>query len=386
MITRPANVRDLCAALVRLPSVNPDGDPGTPHIGEERCARWLADYLRPWAASVELQEVQPGRPNVVARLSPGGSGKPRLLFAPHTDTVSVVGMTIDPFGGEIREGCVWGRGASDTKGPMAAMLQALHDCRDLLPDLSHEIWFAGLMGEEAGQDGAKALASREAFDFVVVGEPTGLDVVYCHKVDLPVRILARGRAAHSSNPALGDNAVLRLCRGLLKIEAFLQEEFGKLENPVLGHPTCSVGTIRGGSKFNIVPDAAEAVLDLRLLPEQWGPRRGELILERLREQCSDLDFTPLGGSAPLNTDPDHPMVRRLQAAGGRAVGAPWFCDAAIFSAHGMPAVAVGPGSVAQAHTRDEFIAVADLEAGVEFFRRFLRSLSGPDLPAASPTL
>jgi len=103
-------------------------------------------------AEATIESVLPHRPNVVGRFASDKKGKPRLLFAPHTDTVSVAGMTIDPFAAPVREGKVWGRGATDTKGSMAAMLMALRESRELLPKLSHEIWFAGLMGEEGGAD------------------------------------------------------------------------------------------------------------------------------------------------------------------------------------------------------------------------------------------
>ena len=232
MSAPPASVIDLAQALVRIPSVNPDGDPGTAQTGEQDCAEFLGEFLRALGGSVTLTEVHPGRPNVVARF-PAEGHKPRLLFAPHTDTVSVAGMTIDPFGGEIRDGRLYGRGATDTKGPMAAMLWALHECRDLLPQLSHEIWFAGLMGEEAGQDGAKALAARENFDFVIVGEPTGLEVVFKHKVDVTARITATGRAAHSSCPERGENAITKLAAGLLSLEEALTTHFAAIEDPVL---------------------------------------------------------------------------------------------------------------------------------------------------------
>ena len=212
MSASPRSVEELAQALVRIPSVNPDGDPGTDRTGEQACAEYLADFLRELGAETALHEVHPGRPNIVARF-PCVAGKPRLLFAPHTDTVSVAGMSIDPFGGEIREGKLYGRGASDTKGPMASMLWALHECRGILPELTHEIWFAGLMGEEAGQDGAKALAERERFAFVIVGEPTNLEVVFKHKVDVTARISATGRAAHSSCPERGENAITKLAAG-----------------------------------------------------------------------------------------------------------------------------------------------------------------------------
>lgn len=372
MNAAPASVAELAQALVRIPSVNPDGDPGTDRTGEQACAEFVADFLRSLGAEAALRPVHPGRPNVVGFFP--AANKPRLLFAPHTDTVSVAGMTIDPFGGEIRNGRIYGRGASDTKGPMAAMLWALHECRDLLPQLSHEIWFAGLMGEEAGQDGAKALASEEKFDFVVVGEPTGLEVVFKHKVDVTARIIATGRAAHSSCPERGENAITKLAPGLLSLEQALAAHFAGIEDPVLGHPTFSIGTIRGGTKFNIVPDHAEAVIDLRLLPAQWQDREAEDVFEIMRKACPGIEIARIAGSEALDTDPSHPLIGQLVAAGGRPAGAAWFCDAAIFSSRGIPAVAVGPGSIAQAHTEDEFIEVSALEEGVEFFKRFLAGL------------
>ncbi len=373
MTPLPGNVVELAQSLVRIPSVNPDGDPGTDRIGEQACAEFVGDFLRSLGAEVDLREVHPGRPNVVGRF-PSAGGKPKLLLAPHTDTVSVAGMNIDPFGGEVRDGRLWGRGASDTKGPMAAMLWALHECRDMLPSLTHEVWFAGLMGEEAGQDGAKALASQVDFDFVVVGEPTDLEIVFKHKVDVTARITATGKSAHSSCPERGENAIVKLAGGLLSLQKKLTDYFSTIEDPVLGHPTFSIGTIRGGAKFNIVPDRAEAVVDLRLLPSQWKSRQAADVFAVMRSACLGLDVSMIAGSGALDTDPSDPMIAKLAAAGGKPVGAAWFCDAAIFSARGIPAVAVGPGSITQAHTADEFIEVSALSEGVGFFKRFLHGL------------
>src|SRR5687768_9897372 len=105
----PRDVTQLLQALIRIPSVNPEGDPGTEKTGEAEIAEELGRLLRTLGATVELREVLPGRPNVVARFPSDRAGKPRLLFAPHLDTVSVRGMTIDPFGGELRDGRIWGR-------------------------------------------------------------------------------------------------------------------------------------------------------------------------------------------------------------------------------------------------------------------------------------
>ena len=372
-MTEPQNAVELLQALVRIPSVNPEGDPGTDGTGEARIAAWLAEFLRGLGAQVELREVLPGRPNVVARFPSDRAGKPRLLLAPHTDTVSVLGMTIPPFAAELRDGKIWGRGASDTKGPMTAMLWALHEMRDRLPALGHEIWFAGLASEEAGQHGSKALAREERFDFVIAAEPTDLQVVHTHKGSAFLQLRTRGKAGHASRPELGENAIAKMLRVLAFIGGELAREFAAIHDPVLGSPTISIGTIRGGSKTNIIPDACAASVDLRFVPAQFTPGFAEKLAARLRAVCPDLalDLSP---APPLYTDPAHPLIAQLGACGAQPVGAPWFCDACFFAERGMPAVALGPGSIAQAHTRDEFIAVADLEKGVEFFTKFLSTL------------
>lgn len=361
---------DIASALIRIPSVNPDGgDPGTDQTGEAACAIWVADFLRGCGAEVSLREVLPGRPNVVGRFPSRRAAGRRILLAPHLDTVSVSGMTVDPFSGEVLDGCLLGRGASDTKGTAAAMLWALREAQEILADSPYEIWFAGLVGEEAGQFGAKALAAEEQFDFVMAGEPTSLDVVYTHKGSCWLQLRTHGRAVHASQPEAGENAIYQMMQA---IECLRQEGIPRLaanSDPILGTSTLSVGTIRGGSKVNIVPDFCEAAVDIRTIPGM-DP---EFITDLLRQRVSNIEID-LKRSQPLRTDPSHPLISQLESLGSKLVGAPWFCDAAIFASHGFPSVAIGPGSIAQAHTADEFIRVADLEAGADFFLRFLKSL------------
>jgi acetylornithine deacetylase/succinyl-diaminopimelate desuccinylase-like protein len=360
---------ELLGEMIRIPSVNPEGDPGVAEPGEAVLAGYLAKLLSGLGAEVSLREVLPGRPNVVARFPSDRAGKPKLLFAPHTDTVSVLGMTIDAFGGQVRDGKIWGRGASDTKGPMAAMLCALARCREILPTISHEIWFAGLMGEESGQHGAKALAASEYFDFVIAGEPTDLKTVHAHKGSLWVTLTAHGKAVHASAPERGENAIYKINSAIEAIRRRVIPEISKKEHPLLGRTTLSVGTIKGGSKTNIVPDHCEATIDIRVIPGD-DPER---IVSLIREASPSVEVVHLG-SSPLYTDPDHPVIGKLSALGATPVGAPWFCDAAVFASKGMSAVALGPGSISEAHTADEFISVADLEEGVLFFEKFLRLL------------
>lgn len=369
----PQTVVELCQALIRIPSVNPAGNPGTEHVGEAACAEFIRDFLRDSGFPAELREVLPGRPNVVARCSPRADGKPRLLLAPHTDTVSVAGMKIAPFGGELRDGRIWGRGASDTKGPMAAMLWALKENASRLDQCSHEVWFAGLAGEEAGQQGAHALAAEERFDFVIAGEPTGLGVVHTHKGSVRLELITHGVAAHSARPELGQNAIYLMMDVLQALREEIAPTLQSSADPILGKATFSVGIIQGGSKTNIVPDRCTASVDIRTIPSQRAEQLVTDITEKLQKLAPTLEVRDTH-SAPLFTPPDHPVIAQLKTLGATPTGAPWFCDAAVFGSRGTPAIALGPGSIAQAHTDDEWITIADLEAGAAFFSRFLTQL------------
>ncbi len=364
------SVTDIAADLVRIPSINPDSeDPGFHSTGEKECAERVFTYLKEAGADVSLRDVEPGRPNVVARFPSKNPNAPRLLFAPHLDTVSVSGMTIPPFDATIHEDRLWGRGASDTKGPMAAMLWALIDSRDMLADLPVEIWFAGLVGEEAGQFGAKALAEQERFDFVIAGEPTSLQVVHTHKGASWLHVTTHGHAVHASRPAAGENAIYKMATAIDVLRNKVAPILAEKHHPLLGTSTLSVGTIRGGSKVNIVPDFCEAHVDIRTIPGVDA----SFVTSMLEESVPDISVI-LRSSEPLLTDPANPFIQKLQSIGAGLTGAPWFCDAAVFASKGCPAVAIGPGSIDQAHTADEFISISDLEEGAAFFSRFLRSL------------
>ena len=370
----PQNVVELCQSLVRIPSVNPAGNPGVERPGEKACAEFVADFLESeCGARAEIRPAFETRPNVVGFFPKNRAGKPRIVFAPHTDTVSVAGMSINPFAAELRDGKIFGRGACDTKGPMAAMLWALREMRDEIAELPVEVVFAGLMGEEAGQHGAKAFVANTHADFALVAEPTGCDIVHTHKGSTWLTLRTRGRAAHSSRPELGENAIVKMLRLLDFVRTEMTAEFATILDPVLGAPTVSIGTISGGAKTNIVPESCEATVDLRTVPSQAVPEFAGLLEKRLRAICPDAEIE-LAVSRPLFTDPSHPFIHALEKAGGKCVGAPWFCDAAIFSVAGIPAVAAGPGDIAQAHTPDEWIAVEELERGVKFYRAFLENL------------
>ena len=374
----PSGVVSLLQDLVRIPSVNPDNAPGTDQTGEAAMAAYLKGWLEALGAKVTIEEIKPGRPNLIARFAPL-DGRPRVLFGPHLDTVGVTGMTIDPFGAVIRDGRVWGRGTCDTKGPMAAMLWALHECRDLLANAPVAFDFVAFMGEESGQWGSKDFVKKHGsqYGFALVGEPTSMQVVHVTKGSLWATLRASGKAAHSSQPERGENAVMKLARALDRLDAELVPRLATFTHPVLGRSTMNVGLIRGGSRPNIVPDLAEAEIDIRITPAlaaSGGALR--LLTETIARLELPLEIVRPHENPPMETAADHPMIRALLATDPTCglAGAPWFSDAAHLSHGGVPSICIGPGSIDQAHTADEFIDLAELEAGADFFTRLVRGM------------
>jgi acetylornithine deacetylase/succinyl-diaminopimelate desuccinylase-like protein len=375
----PADVISLLQHLVRIPSVNPDAPAGTPHTGEAEIANFLTGWLESLGATVTLEEIKPGRPNLIARFAPL-DGRPRILLGPHLDTVGVVGMTIDPFSGEIRDDRLWGRGASDTKGPMAAMLWALHENRSRLATLPTAVDFVAFMGEESGQWGSKDFAKHHGHEyaFAIVGEPTSLDIVHTTKGSLWATLRATGKAGHSSMPEKGDNAAMKLARALDVLERELSSILATYTHPVLGRSTLNVGVLRAGSRPNIIPDLAEAEIDIRITPALRDAGGALDLLEKtIMRLALPLEIVRPHENPPMETPATNPWIDRIQETrpASEPVGAPWFSDAAHLSAAGLPSVCLGPGSIEQAHTADEFIDINALEEGAAFFTRFIRSLA-----------
>jgi acetylornithine deacetylase/succinyl-diaminopimelate desuccinylase-like protein len=375
-------VVSLLQKLIRIPSVNPDCSPKGE--GEAAMADYVQDYLEGLGFEVSQEEVLPGRPNVIGRCpftGPGPDERPRILFCPHLDTVSVEGMDMDSFGTITADGRVLGRGASDTKGPMAAMLQALANCREILPELPVAIDFAGFMGEEASQHGSRDFARHHAveYDFALAGEPTSLEIVNVTKGSLWATLGSSGKAAHASRPEAGDNAILKLARAMVRLEEKISPRLAAYGHPTLGHSTLNVGVISGGKQANIVPDAASAQIDIRTTPSLYQDGGALALVEQIiDEQNLPVKIINPHENPPMDVPGDHPWIQRMQAAnpGSKTAGAPWFSDAAHLNAADIASICVGPGSIDQAHTKDEFIRIADLEAGVDYFEKFIRSLAG----------
>ncbi|WP_334319177.1 M20/M25/M40 family metallo-hydrolase [Termitidicoccus mucosus] len=375
---------------MKRPSVSPEGEAGGSEPGERAMADYLAGLLRGLGGEVSVVEVQPGRPNVVGRFPagtmPDDNAAPVIALVPHLDTVGVGGMTIPPFAPAVRGGKIFGRGATDTKGPMAAALWALARwLRSPAAGHSRVTWvFAATMGEEEMSTGAAALC-KAGFraNFAVVLEPTDLRIVRAEKGVLRVWVEAAGRACHGATPERGDNAVYKLLPFLRACQEELAPALAAARHPDLGGASLNVGVVRGGNELNIVPDACRAGLDIRTHP---GMPNAE-ILARVRAAVaasemgggkgpgSSLSVRVHRDGPPFVLAENHPWVRRLAVHAKGVEVAPWFSDANVLNANGTPAVAFGPGAIAQAHTKDEFIESAALEEGARVLEEFIDSIS-----------
>jgi acetylornithine deacetylase/succinyl-diaminopimelate desuccinylase-like protein len=368
----------LLRELVALPSVNPAFLPAKdPRAGEQHVAGFLAATAARAGLDVDFQKVLPGRANLFARLSPTGKTRQRILLAPHLDTVNAADSQFVP---RRHQGRLYGRGACDTKGSVAAMVTALCElAQGGNRPAETEITFVGLVDEENAQRGSRALAaSGLQADLAIVGEPTRLQVVTAHKGSLWLRLETRGKAAHGACPELGRNAVHAMARIVELLETDYAAQLARRRHPLLGSATVSVGVISGGTQPNIVPDQCAILVDRRTLPGEtersvWREIRTLLKKEGLRAACIDDKLAPC---LPLETDPRLPLVARFLSSvrQPKPAGVHYFCDAAVLAEGGIPSVAFGPGDIAQAHTAEEWIALASLERARAMLLRFLRSL------------
>jgi len=373
------SVLKLLMDLVAIPSINPAFiDPGHAWAGERQIAQFIGGLGEKNGLEVSWQEVLPERSNVILRLLPSGKIKKRLLLAPHLDTVMVQdeGLLVPRQVGRR----LIGRGSCDTKGSVAVMLFSMLQLASAAARPKNtEIIFVGLIDEENGQLGSRALV-RNKFkaDLAIVGEPTELQLVTAHKGDLWLRFETRGKSAHGARPELGENAVHEMSKVVCALEQDYADLLRKRKNKVLGSPTISVGVIAGGAQANIVPDQCLMLADRRTIPGETETMVKREILTLLKSKNIKVRFhnSKNAPCLPMETGLDHPWVKKmlgiLDQKDGHGVD--YFCDASVLFHAGIPSVVFGPGNIAQAHTSDEWIEISQLEKGVQILRRFMAEL------------
>lgn len=373
---------ELLAELVRTPSVNPMGRTDIPpHLcGEGRVADVWERHLRALGVTVERQQVAPGRDNLLVRYTPPTPAPFTLLFEAHTDTVPVDGMTVEPFAADVRDGKLYGRGACDVKAGGVAMFGAFRRLVAERPPGSAAVVLAFCVDEEHTFHGVQHLMrSGVRADFAVVAEPTRLNIVRQHKGVVRWKLHTTGVACHSSAPERGVSAVYRMAKVLAAVEEYAKRLQATTAHPQLGPATLSVGLIEGGVSPNTVPDACSIHLDRRLLPGESGSEAIEDVT-RFVTGWPGVDFpiriTPSLDCPALPADGGDEFVTRLGEAIDGVVGkheihaVPYGTDASTVRQAGVPAVVFGPGDIAQAHTKDEWVELAQVEQAAEVLFRF----------------
>lgn len=390
---------ELLKQLVSIPSVNPMGREETgPPFGEGQLTDFLERLFHELGMRTQRHAVAPGRENLCALLPgdvPPEQGGPLLLFDAHQDTVPAEGMTIEPWTPTVRDGRLYGRGACDTKGGMAAMIAVLARLARERPTDRPSILMACTVDEEYHLAGAPALVElwkRGSSDWMahtpdaaVVAEPTGLDVVVAHKGLIRWRCCTSGRAAHSSQPDQGDNAINKMARVLAALECYEKDVIAKsASHPLCGRATMNVGTIRGGTAINLVPDRCCIELEIRVAPggDPVSMRRDVAeYLERRAATSSAVHEPPYMLGVPLNDDANGGLAEQLEAAirgvtgTSRHRGVPYATNAAYYARAGTPSVVFGPGAIEQAHTADEWLPLDQFEQAIEILYRFAMSFN-----------
>jgi acetylornithine deacetylase len=385
-VTASGRATAILKELVAIESVNPFYPGG--ERGEVAMTAYVAEFFARLGLAPERQEALPGRENVFARLDAPGATR-TLLLESHMDTV-----TLEPVGRSMvepveRDGRLWGRGSCDTKASLAAMLTSLETLVARREELKVNLIVLGSVDEEYLMRGIVHFAANgPAVDAAVVGEPTGLSVVRAHKGLVRWQIETHGKAAHTSRPENGDNAIYQMVEAIGALRGALEPKLAGRAHPLLGRPTFTVATIHGGMGVNIVPERCAITVDRRTLPAE----RSADVIEEVEAALRDLHarapgvrveigepFANIGG---LDTPAELPFVRlaaRIAGEHGGAaepVGVPYGTNAAALAERGVPTIVLGPGDIAQAHTADEWVELAQVERCAELYTQLALAYAG----------
>jgi succinyl-diaminopimelate desuccinylase len=370
----PDLVVDLTRDLIRFRSVNPPGD-------EEPVARYLAGRMEEFGIQADVQLIEPGRANLIARLPGNGAG--HLVYTGHMDVVppGEQPWEHDPYGADAVDGVIYGRGSADMKGGVAAIVAAMAALASSSFRPRADVVLAATAGEEAGLYGARFVVENGSLrdsSYLVVAEPTDLNVLIAEKGILWVDVQAYGRTAHGSMPWLGANAIAYMARLIPRLEEY---PLPFQESELLGKPTLSVNIISGGNKANVVPDACRITLDMRTVPSQRHPEIVDAIREMARRTADEYnpeirtEIEVVHDENSVETQRTEPLVeatvRAVQRVRGEApsvAGVNYATDAAILGpGYDIPMVICGPGAPGMAHQPDEHVEVDQLVKAAQIY-------------------
>ena len=378
----PGDAVALTRLLVRVDSRNPGLVPGAP--GEGDVARTLASVLEAWGFDVTLQQVVANRPNVVARI--GRTGGRSLMFNGHIDVVGVDGMTHPPFDAQTVDGRLFGRGATDMKGGVAAMCAAAW--RAAQTGLGGEIIVAAVVDEEWQSAGTRCLIERGVrADACIVTEPTRMAIAPAHKGFTWTEVEFTGRAAHGSRYDVGIDAIRHAGLLLAELDRIDREELVRHTHPLLGHASLHASEISGGSGWSTYPDQSKLTIERRTVPGE-SPDDAVREMEEALARVSANTPTMRGvvrhvfSQWPSDVAVDAPIVTALSdamRACGETVaieGLSAWTDAALLNAAGIPAICYGPGDISLAHSATEWVAEDEISRATTVLERLARDWCG----------
>lgn len=358
----------LTEALVAVDSRNPSLVPGAP--GERAVADLLATVLSGWGFAVSVDELAPGRANVVARVGP--VGRTPLVLNGHLDVVGTDGMTHAPFVPERRGDDLYARGATDMKGGIAAMCVAAARAA-ARGRLHSEIIIAAVCDEEYESLGTRALLARGLrATGAIITEPTRLAVVPAHKGFAWVEVTFTGRAAHGSRYDIGVDAVRHAALLIAALDQYEAEVLSTRTHPLLGRASLHAAMIDGGTGWSTYADHCRLRIERRTVPGEdtaGALAEVESLLATLRATRPEIDArcTLVCAQPPLDLATDAPLVQTVAHA-ARHAGLPdtidglsCWTDAALFAAAGIPALCFGPGDITRAHAATEWVEVSQIE-------------------------
>jgi succinyl-diaminopimelate desuccinylase len=367
-------LNELLQRLIQIKSVNPPGN-------EDGIANFIKEFLLKNNIPSKLIPLEEGRSSVLAKIE--GKEERNITLCGHLDTVRVIeeGWTKPPFQGLIEEGKMYGRGTTDMKGGVAATIYSviLLKRRGITPQ--KKVQLALTADEEWGYRGAKTLVDQGFFDqtdFLIITEPTNLQVAVGEKGELWIKAKFYGKSAHGSTPELGVNTVVPGSKFVLEVS----EEYKKLFNqdPLWGNNSINIGQFHGGVQVNVVPNYSEVQLDFRVISEEDKKRalelvrkKGQDIAEEFRVQFKEEIFNY---HPPIFTSLDNLYIQKfMQVAGVKEATIVKYCTdgGTIIPEKKIPFIIFGPGDIAQAHQNDEYIELESLYQSVDTFLEFLKS-------------
>lgn len=366
------DVEQLLSDLVALNSVNPDLVPGAP--GEADIAAFIARWLESAGLDVAVEEVRPGRPNVIG-IARGTGGSRTLLLNGHIDTVGVTGME-QPFQPRVEDGRLYGRGAYDMKGGLAACMVAAKQAKR--HNLRGDVIVTAVADEEYAGLGTIAVAGRYRADGAIVAEPTELELVIAHKGFAWFDVETFGVAAHGSRPHLGVDAIAKMGHFLVALDRFGHELAARAPHPLLGSPSIHASLIQGGQEMSSYPDRCVLSVERRIVPgETLAQVQAELqsIVDALHS--ADPAFVAAIRSGlerqPLETPADAAILATTREAIEQVTGRPcvpggvsFWTDAASLWQAGIPTVLFGPLG-AGAHAAEEWVDLASVNQCAEVY-------------------